>query len=74
MDDTPRKIDCGRCRHYYVTWDPALPRGCHAFGIRCQAPPSLVVLRSSGAPCRGFEARPERRLPERAPGRSQVDR
>ncbi len=48
-------IDCRKCKHYYVTWDPNSPMGCHRFGFKSKNMPSVVVFQSSGEPCGGFE-------------------
>lgn len=53
------RIDCLKCRHYYVTWDPSFPRGCKAFGFKSQAMPSVAVRNSSGSPCLNFEPKPK---------------
>ncbi|TYP68075.1 uracil-DNA glycosylase [Paenibacillus methanolicus] len=58
MNATPPRIDCMKCRHYYVTWDPAFPRGCRAFGFKTRALPSQTVLSSSGKACMNFEPKP----------------
>jgi len=55
-----KKIDCFRCRHFHVTWDPAAPRGCRAFGFKTQQLPAIVVRQSSGAPCQLFEPKKTR--------------
>lgn len=61
--------DCLACRSFYVTWDPALPRGCRAFGFRSQALPAAVVSESSGRECDLFERRPRPARPAgSAPG------
>lgn len=54
----PRRVDCTKCRHYYITWDPNFPRGCRSFGFKSPAMPSLTVLSSSGKPCMSFEPKP----------------
>lgn len=48
-------IDCRKCKHYYVTWDPSNPMGCRKFNFKSRIMPSEVVFQSSGEPCRGFE-------------------
>nr|WP_102710884.1 uracil-DNA glycosylase [Paenibacillus castaneae] len=50
-----QRINCLKCKHYYVTWDPKSPKGCKAFGFKTQQMPSSVVLSSSGNPCMHFE-------------------
>ena len=58
MSQVREPADCLRCRHFFVTYDPALPRGCRAFQIKSRALPSKVIQDSSGAPCQGFEPKP----------------
>ncbi|MBF0161691.1 MAG: uracil-DNA glycosylase [Magnetococcales bacterium] len=48
-------IDCQRCRHFHVTWDPQFPRGCRAMGFKTSQWPWMEVLRSSGEPCLNFQ-------------------
>ncbi|MBF4693224.1 uracil-DNA glycosylase [Fusibacter ferrireducens] len=48
-------IDCRKCKYYYVTWDPNNPHGCRQFGFKSKQIPSVVVFKSSGNPCIGFE-------------------
>lgn len=56
MSDQPQpRIDCLKCQHYYVTWDPKFPRGCKAFGFKTSAMPSVTVRNSSGSACMNFE-------------------
>ncbi|WP_281887984.1 uracil-DNA glycosylase [Paenibacillus sp. YYML68] len=53
---TPQaRINCVKCKHYYVTWEPSYPRGCRAYGFKTQALPSQLVLQSSGKPCLSYE-------------------
>lgn len=54
MSETQR-IDCMKCIHFYVTWDPKFPKGCRAFGFKTQTMPSITVLSSSGSPCMNFQ-------------------
>lgn len=54
MPETER-IDCLKCRHFYVTWDPQFPKGCRAFGFKTSQYPSQTVFASSGQPCMNFE-------------------
>ena len=53
--DNRERIDCMKCRHFFVTWDPSMPRGCRAFGFKTRGLPSSSVLASSGQPCMMFE-------------------
>ncbi|WP_378127978.1 uracil-DNA glycosylase [Cohnella boryungensis] len=50
-----QRIDCMKCKHFYVTWDPRFPKGCKAFGFKSHTLPSLTVRSSSGQPCMMFE-------------------
>lgn len=45
------KIDCHRCTHYFVTWQPSAPHGCRGHGFKSRQIPSVVVQSSSGMPC-----------------------
>ncbi|QAV25591.1 uracil-DNA glycosylase [Neobacillus thermocopriae] len=45
------RINCYACKHFYVTWDAQMPRGCRAFGFKSATLPSIVVKQSSGTPC-----------------------
>ncbi|WP_309118423.1 uracil-DNA glycosylase [Paenibacillus sp.] len=49
------RINCMKCRHYYVTWEPQYPRGCRAYGFKTRQMPSVTVLSSSGRPCLQYE-------------------
>lgn len=48
---------CRGCRFHYITYEEEWPYGCRAFEFKSRRLPSLVVLESSGEPCRAFEAR-----------------
>ncbi|MBE2905201.1 uracil-DNA glycosylase [Anoxybacillus flavithermus] len=48
------RVNCYECKHFYVTWDAQMPRGCRAFGFKSAALPSIVVKQSSGTPCMKF--------------------
>ncbi|WP_404429822.1 hypothetical protein [Sutcliffiella horikoshii] len=52
-----KRINCLKCKHYYVTWDAKFPKGCRAFGFKTNQMPSVAVLRSSGSPCLKFDAK-----------------
>ena len=49
------QVNCFECRHFFVTWDAAAPRGCRAFGFKTRQMPAQVVQASSGQPCQLFE-------------------
>ncbi|MBF0178489.1 MAG: hypothetical protein HQM03_00525 [Magnetococcales bacterium] len=57
-DATPAGVDCLKCRHFQVTWEPDYPRGCRAMGFKTALWPWQEVLRSSGEPCLRFEPKP----------------
>jgi hypothetical protein len=56
-DQSPDKINCVTCKHYFVTWEPAFPKGCRAYGFKTSELPSVLVKRSSGLPCMNFESK-----------------
>jgi hypothetical protein len=43
--------DCLKCVHFRVSWDPALPRSCLIFGIKCWDLPQAEVFRATGTRC-----------------------
>ncbi len=49
------KINCMKCRHFYITWDANFPNGCKAFAFKTKQLPSHAVFQSSGQPCMNFE-------------------
>ena len=48
-------INCMKCRHFYITWDPNFPRGCKAYGFKTKQMPSVSVRAASGSLCMLFE-------------------
>ncbi len=57
------RVNCFRCRHFFVTWDPRFPRGCRALGFMGRAVPSDTVRQASGIRCLYFEPRSPTREP-----------
>jgi hypothetical protein len=51
--------NCFECVHFFVTWEPAHPRGCRAFGFKTKQLPSQEVFQASGKSCTLFQARPK---------------
>ena len=49
------KVNCIKCIYYFVTWEPARPRGCKFFGFKSYIMPAQVVLNSSGKECEAFQ-------------------
>lgn len=58
-----RRVNCRRCRFFFVTWEPERPFGCRFFGFKSAEIPSMAVFQSSGAPCEQFSPRPLRKKP-----------
>ncbi len=55
------RINCFNCAYFKVTWDPANPRGCQAYGFKTKQLPSVVVKQSSGMDCMKFVSKEGRR-------------
>jgi L,D-peptidoglycan transpeptidase YkuD (ErfK/YbiS/YcfS/YnhG family) len=55
-----KTIDCGKCIHFYITWDKHYPKGCKAMGFKSVEMPSIIVYKSSGADCLRFEMKEAR--------------
>ena len=48
------RVDCFKCKHFYVTWDQNNPRGCKYFGFKTKLMPSIAVSKSSGKSCQAY--------------------
>jgi|HigsolmetaAR203D_1030402.scaffolds.fasta_scaffold00446_2 hypothetical protein len=55
----PARINCYRCKHFFVTWDERFPRGCRFFNFKTRELPSVTVQRASGMPCLEFSEKPQ---------------
>ncbi|MCL2029007.1 MAG: uracil-DNA glycosylase [Deltaproteobacteria bacterium] len=53
-------MNCRRCRHYYITWEPGTPHGCRLMGFKSQNLPAMVVRSNSGQECQGYAPKPRR--------------
>lgn len=53
--ENTNKIDCLKCVHFAVTWNPRMPKSCKLYGFKSAGMPSAVVLKSTGSECMGFE-------------------
>ncbi|MCL1931710.1 MAG: hypothetical protein FWF55_07830 [Treponema sp.] len=53
----PPNINCLKCVHYKVSWDPAFPHSCTVFGIKSRFMPALEVFRAAGNNCPSFHER-----------------
>lgn len=53
-------VNCLKCRHFFTTWDPAKPRGCHKFGFKSLSFPSQEVRRETGQECNHFSKKAEK--------------
>ena len=52
------RIDCHRCTHYFVTWDPRFPHGCRRMRFKSRMYPCNEVRRTMcGQDCLLFEAK-----------------
>ncbi len=50
-----QKINCIKCKHFFVTYEPRRPYGCRAYGFKSPKMPSVIVYQSSGMECESFE-------------------
>ncbi len=46
-----RMRTCKACIHFFVTYDPNFPYGCHGLGIKSRRHPYHEVMAASGMPC-----------------------
>lgn len=52
------EANCFRCLHFYITYEPAFPYGCHVMGFKSKQLPSTLTRRASGTECLSFEEAP----------------
>ena len=50
-------VNCVKCEHYHVTWDPSFPRGCRLFGFKTLLQPSATVYEATGAKCKNYKVK-----------------
>lgn len=63
MSVDEKKINCRRCSHYFITYDPRFPYGCRVMGFKSRDIPSTVVYRDSGAACRLYSPKARKGKP-----------
>jgi len=56
-----KKINCRKCKHYFVTWEQSKPHGCNSYGFKSPQIPSVVVFSSSGIECALYEEKQVKR-------------
>jgi len=49
-----KRVNCFKCKHFYITWDKRFPYGCRAFGFKSKLLPSIEVFKASGQKCLQF--------------------
>ena len=52
-------VHCSRCRHYWITHEPAHPHGCRVFAIKSERLPMVDVREASGRECELYERKQE---------------
>ncbi|SFF75241.1 hypothetical protein SAMN05216353_10811 [Halobacillus alkaliphilus] len=50
-----RQVNCFQCKHFHITWNPAFPRACDAYGFKAKEMPSQLVFHVTGIECMEFE-------------------
>ncbi len=48
---------CMKCKYFYSTFDPQVPRGCKAYNFKSHRFPSQIVKEQSGQECQMYEIR-----------------
>ncbi|APM37281.1 uracil-DNA glycosylase [Clostridium kluyveri] len=49
-----KKIQCYKCKYYYITWDIKFPYGCKLYKVKSKQVPSIIVFKSIGTVCDKF--------------------
>lgn len=52
-----KRIDCRKCKYYYVTWNVQFPYGCKLFSVKSKQMPSVIVYKSLGKQCDKYESK-----------------
>ena len=52
--DEQERINCVKCKHFAVSWDPKFPRWCKLYGFKTVGFPSVEVLKATGEECLGY--------------------
>ena len=55
IDNDDARVNCFKCKHFSVTWEPEFPKACSLFGFKTKNLPSVDVVETTGAVCLGFE-------------------
>jgi hypothetical protein len=50
-----KRIECRKCKHYYITWDKNFPYGCKLFKVKSKQMPCVIVYQSIGKQCENYE-------------------
>lgn len=60
------KVNCLKCQHYFITFDPVAPKGCRAYGIKSSQLPSVIIKQANnGNNCMGFKEKEKKGKPEK---------
>ncbi len=57
------KVNCLKCKHYFITYDARMPYGCKLFGFKGRQLPSVSVRQSSGNNCQGYDVKDKQNKP-----------
>ena len=55
------KINCNKCKYFYITWEKEFPYGCKAMGFKSKNMPNRVTREVSQRQCLSFEPKDEPR-------------
>lgn len=50
-----QRINCLKCKHFFVTWNPQSSKGCKAYGFESNQIPSVVVALETKKECLLFQ-------------------
>jgi hypothetical protein len=60
------RIDCHKCKYYYVTWEKNFPHGCKAMGFKSKQFPAITVYVSSNQDCLLYREKKSRNILKKA--------
>lgn len=50
-----KRINCFKCKYFYITWDKKNPKGCSYFNFKSKQLPSIVVRKTTNENCKAFK-------------------
>ena len=60
MHSKASTMSCGKCVHYFMTYDTRFPYGCRAMNFKSRRVPEMEVIEATYARCVMFKPNPRK--------------